>query len=285
MIKINKLLLEICCKVNLKLYYVLAYFHNRGKFPKLKKPTNVSELIISNIVSGKINQYAWLADKYKVREFVKERGLSDILTALYGHWTNANDIDFDNLPNQFVLKCNFGCGMNIVCKDKSKLDFQQAKAQLNEWMQYPQNWASAEPHYSKIERCIIAEELIQDAYFDLPMDYKFLCMNGKPHSIFVCTERDKKDFHVKFHSYSLDWVKLDLMKYDYKEDIPKPANLDKMIEYAKTLSLGFDFVRVDLYDTGDKVFFGEMTFTPQGGLLRYYTTEVLEEMWNDKNIY
>jgi hypothetical protein len=272
---------DISSFISLEFYYKLAYFHNRQRWLHLKNPTNISEFIISEIVSGRINKYAPLADKYRVRDFVTKKGLSNILPELYGHWTDANEIDFDALPNQFVLKKNAGCGLNIICFDKAKLNIQETVKKLNGWMQI-KIFFRPEPHYDYIEKCIVCEELIQDAYSDLPTDYKFVCVNGKPHHIFVCTDRDRS---VRFHMFDLNWNRRnDLVKGKiYSDDIPKPKNLNKMIEYATVLSQGFKYVRVDLYDTGDKVFFGELTFTPHGGLLRYYTIEALEEMWNNKS--
>jgi hypothetical protein len=276
---IKKLGASIACRISPTFYLRLSYFHNRGRLPNFKNPSNLSEFIISKIISGKINDYAPLADKYAVRSFVTERGLSHALTKLYGHWTDVNQIDLDALPDQFVLKCNFGCAMNIICFDKAKLDFHEAKLQLISWMRI-KKFVMAEPHYSKIERCIIGEELIKDEYFDLPTDYKFMCVNGKPHHILVVSER--KGHSYKLYTYNLIWERINLLNDREKHagDIPKPKNLGKMINYASILSEGFDFVRVDLYDTGDKVYFGEMTFTPHGGLLRYYTLEALQEMRN-----
>jgi hypothetical protein len=276
---IKKKLAFMACRISPALYLHMSYFHNRKRFPNLKNPTNLSEFILSQIVLDETHKYAIYADKYRVRDFVTERGLSHILPILYGHWTDANNIDFDALPNQFVLKQNAGCGLNIICFDKAKLDISTTINKLNEWMQI-KTFARSEPHYDKIEKCIICEELIQDVYFDLPTDYKFMCINGEPHHILVVSEREGHSY--KLYTYSLDWKKIDLLKNTYKHDtnIPKPENLEKMIDYARILSKGFDFVRVDLYDTGNKVYFGEMTFTPHGGLLRYYTLKALEEMGN-----
>jgi hypothetical protein len=187
--KIKKNLANITSFIGLGFYYRLSYFHNRKKWLRLKEPTNLSEFILSQIISGKINEYAIYADKYMVRYFVAERGLSDILPKLYGHWIDANDIDFDVLPNQFVVKQNAGCGLNIICFDKSKLNIQKTIDKLNSWMKI-KTFARAEPHYDKIEKCIIAEELIRDEYYELPTDYKFMCINGKPHHILVVSERN-----------------------------------------------------------------------------------------------
>jgi len=278
--KIKKFFANLTSFIGVEFYYCLSYFHNRGRWLHLKHPTNLSEFIISQIVSGEINKYAIYADKYRVRDFVAERGLQHILTKLYGHWTDANNIDFNALPNQFVLKQNAGCGLNIICFDKSKLDIQESVEKLNSWMKI-KTFARSEPHYDKIEKCLIAEEFIQDGFYNLPTDYKFMCVDGKPHHILVVSERKGRDY--KLYTYNLHWEKLDLLtkeKGHNDSDIPKPKNLDKMVEYATILSQGFKYVRVDLYDTGDKVFFGELTFTPHGGLLRYYTLKALEEMWN-----
>ena len=278
--KIKKQFANAISFIGLKFYFRLAYFHNRGKWLHLKNPTNLSEFIITQKVSGEINKYAIYADKYRVRDYVTEKGLSHILTKLYGCWTNANDINFNTLPNQFVLKQNAGCKLNIICFDKTKLDIHETRRKLNKWMQM-KVFARTEPHYDRIKKCIIAEELIQDdnKLNVAPIDYKFMCINGTPHHILIVSER--KDSFYKLYTYSTKWDKLDLLtdKYKHKGNICKPKNLDKMIEYATILAQGFQYVRVDLYDTGNKVFFGELTFTPHGGLLRYYKLEALEEMW------
>lgn len=269
--------------ISVKLYYQLSYFHNRKKRLDLKNPKNISEYIISNIVSGKINSYADYTDKFKVRKYVKSKGLSSILPKLFGVWKDIEEIDFKILPERFALKLNFGCGFNIICFDKNTFDISSSKEQLSRWLLQKIFWR-AEPHYDLVDRCIICEEFIEDNKGLFPIDYKFMCVNGKPDHILVVIDRDT---NYKLLTYDLEWNRINLLTEDYnnEETIDKPVNLEAMIEYATILSRDFDFVRVDLYDTGERVIFGELTFTPQGGLLRYYTIDALEEMQKHLNVY
>lgn len=275
-IKLKVFFAKLATCISVKFYYQLSYFHNRRKILNLKHPTNLSEYIISNIISGKINSYASYTDKYKVREYIEQKGLSRILPSLLGVWKYVEEIDYKLLPQKFALKLNFGCGFNVICFDKSSLNLNKTNDQLTLWLQQDVFWR-AEPHYDLIERCIICEEFIEDNKGLFPIDYKFMCVNGIPDHILVVFDRDSD---YKLVTYDLGWNKINLLTDDYftEEDIPKPVNLNDMIEYATILSKDFDFVRVDLYDTGERVIFGELTFTPHGGLLRYYKMEALEKM-------
>jgi hypothetical protein len=138
-----------------------------------------------------------------------------------------------------------------------------------------------EPHYNLIDKYILCEELIQDKKNILSLnDYKFQCINGKIHHILVCTDRDK---NLRLHTYDLNWNRiLNFLYKEYNDDIPKPINLEKMIEVAKALSVDFPYVRVDLYDTSENVYFSELTFTPYSGRMPYYTMKALRSMWNEK---
>lgn len=262
--------------INIKTYYRLSYFYNRGKILKLNNPRNLSEYIIAEIVSGRINNFAFYTDKYLVRQYLQKKGLSEILPVLYGVWANPELIDFNTFPEKFALKLNFGCGFNIICHNKISFDISSVKLQIETWMNVKTFWR-AEPHYDLVERVIFLEELIEDSKGLFPIDYKFMCVDGKIDHILVIVERE---FGYKLLTFDLNWNKISLLESKYDNDIivEKPKNLFKMIECANILCEDFDFVRVDLYDTGDRVIFGELTFTPQGGLLRYYTISALERM-------
>ena len=278
MIKIKTYLANFVSSfISIKMYYILSYLHNRKKIINLKQPSNLSEFIISNIVFGRVNSLANYTDKYLVRDYVKQKGLNNILPLLYGVWEDVESIDFKSFPEKFALKLNFGCGFNIICFDKSIFNVENAKLQLSTWMKIKIFW-KAEPHYDFVKRRIILEELIQDKKGKLPVDYKFMCINGIPDHILVIIDRDSD---YKLLTYDLDWNKINLLenKYKIEMNIEKPLNLSKMIECARILSNDFDFVRVDLYDSGERVIFGELTFTPQGGLLRYYTIDALKKMF------
>jgi hypothetical protein len=263
--------------LNRKLLYKLQYFHQRGRFPNLNHPRDLSEQILSEMLKPSFAaRYADYADKIKVREYVRNKGLGDILLKHFGAWDDANKIDFNELPDKFVLKTNNGCGEHIFCRDKSVFDRQKSIELLNKTLHLPYIF-NKEPQYKAINPLIFCEELIETGTEELPTDYKFTCIKGKPFDIFVATERRKK---TKYCTFDMDWNLLDYTKREYfpKKLPEKPKNLNSMIEIAKTLSQNFDFVRVDLYDTGDKVWFGELTFTPWGGLMRSYTDEAINLM-------
>lgn len=206
-----------------------------------------------------------LTDKYKVREWVKNKIGEKFLIPLLGVWNKFDDIDFNKLPDRFVLKCNHGCKFNHIVLDKNKLNINELKDKFDEWME--QDFAfkyGLQLHYSNIEHKIIAEEYLENNNHDL-YDYKFLCFNGEPKYIWVDTQRFTK--HAR-DFFDLDWNYLDLETQVARSNnpLPKPVNLEKMIELARTLSKGFPHVRVDFYVLNDgSIKFGEMTFTSSSG--------------------
>lgn len=207
-----------------------------------------------------------LADKYLVRDWIKEKIGEEYLIPLLGVWDNFDDLDFDKLPDKFVLKCNHGSGMNIIVKNKSEFDKDSARKQINKWMNIDLSFYGFEMHYSDIPRKIIAEKYLETSDNDL-QDYKFLCFNGEVKYIWV--DKDRYTDH-KRNLYDTNW-ELQSSKISegriYKNFSPcdKPANYDKMFEFAELLSKGFAFVRVDFYEHEGKLYFGEMTFTSANG--------------------
>ena len=265
-------------RISPKFYYGLRYFIVRKKMPDFQHPEDLSEYLLSEMLKPDFKQFADYADKIKVRQYVEEKGLASILPEIYGVWNDSKDIDFEKLPASFALKTNHGCGNHILCKDKSRLDVQQARKQMDNLVK--KTFSIREPHYKFIAPRIYAEELIQYTDGAALTDYKFMCVKGEIQCILTCSERSK-DFHkVKLCTLDTDWNMLPWMnKKDCSCTIPKrPKHLAEMVQIAKRLSADFDFVRVDLYDTGEKVYFGELTFTPNSGLLTYWTTDTLRIM-------
>lgn len=241
----------------------------------------------------KINQYAndplviQGADKYKVREYVKNCGLSEILNGLIGVWDSAEEIDWDSLPEKFAIKCNHGCGFNIICRNKNEFDVKAATKKLNKWLKKGSWREYAELHYRHITPKIICEEFLAGKNGDLPVDYKFYCFNGEPLYIGNFIERNMEEGTIIRGYFDLDWSPSDVFKDKDKMDatkFPRPENLEKMIEYAKILSKPFPFVRVDFYDVGGKVVFGELTFTPTGCLGTYYSDDAYLKLGNSLKI-
>ena len=263
-----------------RLRYYKAFVKLNHRRPNLKHPQDYRDYIFRDNFHQNHDKHAYLADKYRVREYVEKVGLGHTLTKLYGAWENANDIDFDALPSGFAIKCNHSCGMNIICQDKSKLDIEATRKQLNEWVNevHPEYF---ERHYRNIKPMIICEELIpndKDGFF--PMDYKIHCANGKPVYIQCCFERSTEDVGRRV-IYSTDWENLHYIKEDYHytdKEVERPKHLKEMLEYATILSTGLEYARIDFYDTDERVIFGEVTLTPMGGWLEYFTQEAVDRM-------
>lgn len=258
-----------------RLMYKIRYYHQRKRWPDLKNPQDLSEILISRILSGNFVKYAPYVDKIAVRDYVKSKGLEKILLEHYHYWDDASDIKADELPDKFVLKTNNGAGGKdiIVCRDKSKFDLESAKTQLSLAQKKRYDY---EMQYNDIKSRVICEELIDTGSESWPVDYKFTCIHGKPVDIFIGSQREKG---VKFCTRNLDYSELKNTRESYLPDVipPKPKHLDEMIEVAKKLSEDFDFVRVDLYEYKDQVYFGELTFSPWGGIMYSYTDEAIKE--------
>ena len=209
------------------------------------------------------------ADKYLVRDFIKEKIGEEYLVPLLGAWDNPEEIDFDKLPNQFALKVNWGSGQNIIVSDKSKLDINDAKEKLAKWLEPHSNhyYHSLEWAYKNIKPKIICEKYIEQMDNNL-LDYKVLCFNGNPYCIWVDFDRftnHKRNF------YDLDWNKLNIkLRHESSDDvIEKPKNLEKMIEFSKIFAKEFPFLRVDFYEVGGQLYFGELTFYPGNGMEKF----------------
>jgi len=265
-----------------KIEYLVLYVMFKNKLPNFFSPRDYSEFIARDIFFNRNNKKAYLADKYKVREYVKQKGLEQTLTKLYGVWDNANKINFDLLPNKFALKLNHSCGMNIICTDKDKLNFNDTINQLNLWLN-SKHPITYESHYNRIYPLIICEEYISDEKGIFPMDYKVHCAHGEPIFIQLAFDRDEYTPGRRI-IYDTNWKNLHYVinndEHFANIEVPRPIHLEEMLNYASILSNGLDYARIDFYDTQDKVFFGEITLTPMGGWLSYFKQEALDLMGN-----
>lgn len=207
------------------------------------------------------------ADKYAVRNYIKKRGYGDKLVPLLGAWKKASDIDWESLPDQFVLKCNHGCAYNIVVADKNKIDKKAAEKQLDTWMKEDFGAFNIEIHYSRIKPHMITCEQYLGANIT---DYKFFCFNGVPKFIYVSTDLiHDRQAHIGF--FYLDGKKMPLKREDYT-DIPQvtlPPFFNEMLDMAKDLSKDFPFVRVDFFLANNTYYFAELTFTPSAGMMPF----------------
>lgn len=254
----------------------ILYRWRFGRRLNLKNPQRLNE----KLMWLKLKKYAnnptvtACADKYAVREYLTEHGYAHLLNGLVGVWERVEDIPWDRLPKRFALKCNHGCGYNIICNDKSTFDIEAAKAKLHKWMKEDYWKIHAEPNYRDIPRRIICEEYLSGKDGKLPVDYKFYCFNGKPLYVGNFIERDL-DAHTIIRGYfDTEWNHIPICKTEIDVNkFPRPETLDEMVRLAGELSQPFPFVRVDFYECDGKVVFGEFTFTPTGCLGTYYTEE------------
>lgn len=272
-LQLAKFLSRIAGKVSPAFQYSLSYFHNRGRFPNLKKPNNLSEIIGYQMITGEINKFSTFADKVKVREHITSWGLVQYLPKLYGVWDRFDDVDFNQLPNQFALKTNHGAGGNYICFDKSKMNKEKAKKIIDDSLTKIYGGVT-ETHYSLITPKVFAEELLSENG-KLPIDYKFHCCNGIVKGVLLVLERGSGKSKRIF--YNENWKRLDIIKDQAATyNIDKPDKYDEMVSIANEICAKFKQVRVDLYYINNRIYIGELTFTPDGGILRSFTLEGLE---------
>ena len=209
------------------------------------------------------------ADKLRVRDYLTDHGMGHLLNDLLGVYYNIDDIDWDSLPNQFALKLNVGCACNIIVSDKSKLDIDAAKVKMRKWLKsnYWLGWS--EMQYKGVKPCILIEKYLGSPEGALPTDYKVYCFNGEPEFVMTCVERGGGE-RPKFYLFDKNWNFARICR-DGKSapegfTLPKPEGFDELMIAAKKLSEPFPFVRADFYICEGRVIFGELTFTPSGGM-------------------
>lgn len=257
------------------------FYDAYGRFINWNSPQSLDEKINWLKIYSDTSLWSNLADKYEVRKYVSERGFSDSLVKLYGKWDKVEDIDWNSLPNHFIIKTNNGSGDVIKCYNKNTFDYQKSIKTLKKLLHLKFGYDMGEQQYAKIRPCIIAEELLdsnnQAFKSDSLIDYKFLSFNGKPTYIWVCFNRTHHSTDVAV--YDLEWhfhPEFSVSTSHYKlctKPLPRPKALEEMLHMASVLSKGFPFVRVDLYEVGGKAYFGEMTFTPAAGFNTFFSNK------------
>ncbi|GAB2318567.1 ATP-grasp fold amidoligase family protein [Alkalibacterium sp. s-m-22] len=241
-----------------------------GRKLNLKKPERFTEKLQWYKVNYHNQLLTQCADKYEVREYIKSKGLQNILVELYAIYDNPTQIEVDKLPEKFVIKTTNGSGTNILCREKSTLSIEKIKSDLAIWLKRDNYAVGREWSYKGITPKIIIEEYLEDNNnkFDGINDYKFLCFNGKPK--YVVLDVDRHIGH-KRNIYDIDWNYIDVTTdHDNFGDVVKrPEGYEEMVKVAKVLSQDFPFVRVDLYYANKKVYFGELTFYPWTGYVQF----------------
>ena len=265
-----------------KIMLSLQYYIKMGKKCNFRKPNTWTEKLQLYKMYYRNPLLGTCVDKYEVRGYVEQKGLANNLVKLYGVYSNAKDIDFDTLPDSFILKTTDGGGGNnvIIVNDKTALDTDSLRRKLNSWINIKDINAGREWAYTQIKKSqIIAEELlINDNCPEAGIeDFKILCFHGEPKYIII--DKDRYIDH-KRNFYDIDWNRVDVTTDHAQFDTPypKPENLTTMLEIAKIMSKDFPFVRVDLYNVNGDIYFGELTFYPWSGYVAFTPKEFDEHL-------
>lgn len=263
-----------------RLYVSLMYRLNMGIWPDLKHPTTFNEKLQWLKLYNRKPEYTMMVDKVEVKKYVADIIGEEYVIPTLGVWDNPDDIDFDSLPNQFVLKCNHNSGLGIcICRDKNKLNIEETRKELHmglkqNYYKYWREWP-----YKNVKRKILAEKFMtDDSQKESLNDYKMMCFDGKVYCSFVCSDRYNQD-GLKVTFYDREWNKMPFQRHypSSEKPIQIPTQYHKMIQLAEELSKGIPFVRVDFYEIKERLYFGELTFYPGSGL-----EEFNPEEWDER---
>ena len=255
-----------------EMFIRLNYLRRMKQWPDLKNPTTYNEKLQWLKLHDRQPLYTQLVDKYAVRRFVAERiGGENLLPLVGGPWDSFDEIDFDALPERFVLKCTHDSGGLLICRDKRALDREKARRRIAQSLGQNFYYHNREWPYKDVRPRIIAEAYMEDASTSELRDYKFFCFGGEPKMLFVASDRQTAGEETKFDFFDMDYNHLDLRNGHPNAAVPpeKPAQFGLMRELAQKLSQGIPHVRVDLYEVNGRVYFGEMTFYHWSGMVPF----------------
>ncbi len=252
-----------------------------------KNPKSFNEKINWLKLHDRNPKYHLLIDKFRVKPIVADIiGAEHVIPTIAGGFTQISEIDKEKLPNQFVIKCNHDSASVIVCKDKTKFDWAYADYKLKWCMSHDYyHYENKQWAYKGIEKCFFIEQYMEDESTHNIPDYRFFCFNGKVKCINVDMGRCIGE--VKVNSYDTEWNQIPCQHNhdNYNGVIQRPSNLDEMIETAELLAqyVGNPFTRIDLYNINGKIYFGEITFYPVGGMgyIKPYEYDLLFGSWLD----
>lgn len=231
-------------------------------------------------------EYSTMVDKYAAKEYVASIIGEEYIIPTYGVWENFDDIDFDSLPEQFVLKCTHGSGDVVICKDKSNFDKKAACSKLKKSLKTNYYKISREWPYKNVKPRILAEKYMEDEKTAELRDYKFFCFDGVAKALFVATDRQRENEEVKFDFFDVDFKHLDVKQGHPNAGIcpEKPKTFEEMKRLAELLSNKIPQLRVDFYEVNEKAYFGELTFSHFGGFMPFNPEEWDEIMGNWINV-
>lgn len=247
----------------------VRYYLNFGKYPDLKHPKTFNEKLQWLKLYDRRPEYTKLVDKYEVKKYVANRIGEEYIIPTLGVWNNAEEIDFDSLPNQFVLKCTHDSESIVICKNKAEFDISVAKKKLTDCLKKSLFLWGREWPYKNVKPRIIAEEYLKNDNGTLLNDYKFFCFNGEVKTLLIVSERFEGGSKLDYFDLSGNHMPI---KHTYPNAATPPAlpkHFEQMKKLAEILSVGYPHIRLDFYECNGKIYFGEMTFFTGSGFLPF----------------
>jgi len=251
-----------------KLYVSLYYRLKMHRKMHWKNPQTFNEKLQWLKLYDRKSEYTEMVDKYEAKKYVASRIGEDYIIPTLGIWERFEDIDFVNLPDQFVLKCTHDSGGLVICRDKATLDRDKARAKIEQSLKNNYYYACREWPYRNVKPRIIAEQYMEEVGSTDLADYKVHCFNGKPKVVLVCRDR-YSETGLTEDFYSVEWEHLDVKRPGTPNAAAlekKPEQLDEMLRLSRVLSKGLPFIRVDFYVNNSRVYFGELTLYPAAGI-------------------
>lgn len=258
-----------------ELYLRLKFYFIFGRRLNLDNPQTYNEKLQWLKLHDQHPEYTKMVDKIEAKRYVASVIGNEYIIPTLKTYDSIDEVDFDELPRQFVLKCTHDSGGVVVCKDKDKLDKQKALKKLSKSLSENFNYQTREYPYKNVKPRIIAEQYMEDESGYELKDYKIFCFDGEPKLSFVASDRQKEDEDTKFDFFDINWNHLPVVNGHplSTHAIAKPKNYTKMLELAAKLAKGIPHVRVDLYNINGKIYFGEMTFFHWSGFMPFIPEE------------
>ena len=261
-----------------RIFLFLKYYKRTGKILNLYNPKTFTQKLQWIKLYDRNPLYTTLVDKYEVKKYVVQKLGEEHIIPLLGVWDDVNEIDFEALPDQFVLKCTHDSGGLAICKDKSRFDFNEAKERIAKSQKNNFYWISREWPYKNVKPRIIAEKYMQDTATGETRDYKFFVFNGMPKVMYIATGRGAKETYGDFFDMEFNHLEMSIDHNMASVPPQKPQNFEEMKRAAQILAEGIPHVRVDFYEIDGQFYFGEMTFFHCGGFYEL-NPEELNSVW------
>lgn len=261
-----------------KIYLQFLYRRVFGQKLNIDNPQTFNEKLNWLKLYDRKSEYSKMVDKVEAKKYVTDSIGEEYIIPTLGVWDKFDDIDFEKLPDQFVLKCTHDSGSVMICRDKNTFDVDTAKRKLTKALKRNSYLPGREWVYKDVKPRIIAEKLLKDNTSESIQDYKFFCFDGEPKCLFIASERHLGDEHVKFDFFDAEFNHLNIVQLHEQsgKEFAKPKSFTEMLTLSRKLSAGIPHVRVDFYEINGRPYFGEYTFYHHGGTIPFKTKE-----WDD----